>query len=773
MKSQTHRTLAILSCLTPLLCATCTAIGISGLDAKDFSGYTRPRIIGYLVGRAIVSIWPLFIGIVLAVTALSGMRKHGRDGILKPSIAGLVINVFCLQVFIFGAFVGISEKADQIAASPLSGGPGPSAPAINKIVDNDYRFTFRLPGPGWQLLEGTPQEGMGPVSLGGAISPANMGCNITAEPVSFTDVNAYAQAVADSVNVQGKAVSPFQEMGFLGYKAIRFIAQGDSAGRLQRFSFLVFLREGFGFRLFSAPPPTLDEARWAADTQLFFDSFEPLPGAIKARENKTPVSDFIGIGYQFQQGVFTSVPGRFSIQLDADSGFQLLMPHQLGDINPDSEAGLATPDQSLSLVVIPEHILGTNPNDFRAQVKKRWDLTLQPSPAIPPLPVSIDGNTFELFAYSGAGQGVENRLGMVVVNSIAYQINAWYNSDRSQNAAALLPKALATIHLINTPDAENLERSLAGQGVDSEFYISADHSYRNGIYKHYARGMEWKHPRIGFARVFSGEQAHRRLPGAEMYIEDRSINLHGYTAFESMESSVLSPQDYHKNLVTNIIKGKENSNLKALPEIQWGEAKAQVSSFLAELGVLRLRYVLASAVLGRKGFSAVFWLPESIHEKSPHIAKALLEAISLSSQPFEESSQTPSAYIHHRLGFSIQIPKGYSFQDERAPSDGRNATRLAWIGSGDNSVRVLAVVVPEGRLGIEIAMRAMEQKFRDTMNARHPKRNATLGGLPCEVLTGNGVTTWFTARHNVIYGLVATSDDGRPELLAEGFKFLN
>ena len=770
MKSTTYKTLAIISCFTPILCMVFTGIVLASLAFTDYSGKTHPYIVGNIIGRALVALWPLVVGLALGITALTGMRAHGKKGILLPGLMGSAFNAICLFLFIIGLAAGVSDKARELASASKSPSIGASSSAIDKIEDQDYRFELRLPGPGWQLLSGNESEGPGPLSAAGAISPENVACTISIEPTNISEVDAYAQAVADSVAFENKSISVFQEMGFQGYKAIRFTAQGQSAGRLQRFSFLVFLREGFGYRLFSSAPPPLADAPWASATQSFFDAFQALPGAVKAREKSGPTPDFIGIGYQLEQGVYKSLPGRFTIT--PNSAFQILMPHQLHELNPDAEAGITAQDQVFSFVVISENILGSDPKGFVAQVHKRWNEGLKPVEGSKPIPVAIDSQNFELEAYAGAEDGVENRLGIFVHNSIAYQINAWYKSAQGSKAAAQLPKAISQIHLLEAPEALALESAIAGKGMESEFYISADHSYRNGHYRHYSQGLAWENPGLGVLRVLSGEKANKRLPGAQMYFEDRRLNLHGYAAVEAMGSTNLSASDYHKNLLSNTIKDKKYSQIKTLPTLKWGEALAEQSTFLVEHGVLQLRYWLASAILKDKGFSSVVWMPEALAQGAPDMPKALLGGFSLSSSPFEESSSLGSNYTHHRLGFSFQVPsKGYSFQDERAPSDGRNVARLAWIGPGENSLRAVAVIAPDAGPGLGFALRAMEQKFRDTMNARHPKRRGTLGGRPCEVLNGKGVTTWLTSRGNVIYAVIVSSDDGHPERLVQGFRF--
>src|SRR5258706_4808032 len=55
---------------------------------------------GLIIGG--VNIFLIIAGLCLAIIALSGMSKVGRDGVLGPAITGLVINVLIVTLLVVG-----------------------------------------------------------------------------------------------------------------------------------------------------------------------------------------------------------------------------------------------------------------------------------------------------------------------------------------------------------------------------------------------------------------------------------------------------------------------------------------------------------------------------------------------------------------------------------------------------------------------------------------------------------------------------------------------
>lgn len=763
MKSTTYKTFAILSCVAPIPCASISIVMAVSLAGKNFAGKSTAYIAGFYIGQAIVAFLPLVAGIVFGIIAASGVRAHGRKGLLLPAVFGMAFNSISITVFLIGFF----SVLGRVSASPPN--PAVAGTETSHIENRDYQISLDVPGPGWKLIPGVANEGMGPESAAGAMSPSLLACTVAVESTNIPEPRDYAQAVVEAVALSSKSNSYIQTLDFQGYKAARFSVQGESAGRFQRFAFLVFLRDSFGFRLFCLAPPGVSNTQWNAETEQFLQAFRALPGTVK-RPPSAPRADFIGIGYQFQGGQFDSVSGQFSI--DPAPGFQLVMPHQLLDINPDAEAGLVAQDQSLSLVIITEHIGATDPKDFAAQVRTRWNNTLKKTTLGVPVSATIDSNTFELYPYTGAEAGVDNRLGIFVNNSIAYQINAWYPSSGEAQAFSQLTKALSAIHIKSPSASSELAQTLANQGADNDYQSGNGASFRNGLYRHYSAGLSWIHPSRGFLRILLGAQAEKRLRGAEIYFEDRSINLHGYAALEALGASTSTPNEYHKNLITNTIKTKTISGLKSLPPLTWGAASAHVSTFLSDVGALRLRYWMASARVDSQGYSCMFWMPDSLADQNDGFVKAILQGFAVASSPYPESFNQGNEFIHHRMGFRFESPPGFSFQDERAPGDGTNVARLAWLGPGQDSVRVVAIVAPDRGQPLTFALKAMEQKLRETMNVAGTPKPSTLDGQAAKFIQGPGLAAYFTTKHNVIYGVIASSSDETPERFANGFHFL-
>jgi hypothetical protein len=80
------------SVLSPLI-----AVGVSIVVNVGMGGQTSP-LMGMITGG--LSILLIVLGFVFGIIALSGVRRHGRKGILGRAIAGIIINGFLIAVMI-------------------------------------------------------------------------------------------------------------------------------------------------------------------------------------------------------------------------------------------------------------------------------------------------------------------------------------------------------------------------------------------------------------------------------------------------------------------------------------------------------------------------------------------------------------------------------------------------------------------------------------------------------------------------------------------------
>ena len=75
-------------------------------------------------GKALIELLALlliFVGLVLGVIALFGVRRHGTKGILAHSLAGILINGLLIFIFVtnFLAARARARKAAAISATPV------------------------------------------------------------------------------------------------------------------------------------------------------------------------------------------------------------------------------------------------------------------------------------------------------------------------------------------------------------------------------------------------------------------------------------------------------------------------------------------------------------------------------------------------------------------------------------------------------------------------------------------------------------------------------
>src|SRR5262249_31941245 len=106
-----YQEMARASWLAPIICFAVNAVLIPTLGNKD-TGVDKVRMI----------VGPLFIvvGLLLGVTALFSIRKHGKGGILGPAITGISIN---LLLIVLGLLPVLYFKANRAHLQPAFHSP--------------------------------------------------------------------------------------------------------------------------------------------------------------------------------------------------------------------------------------------------------------------------------------------------------------------------------------------------------------------------------------------------------------------------------------------------------------------------------------------------------------------------------------------------------------------------------------------------------------------------------------------------------------------------
>ena len=89
------RQAATCSWLAPLL--------VLGVNFYTLLSAGQSRVVSFVI--VIVTCLLLPAGLILGIIALAGVKRHGRDGILQPAIAGVILSSLSLALVIFSFVV--------------------------------------------------------------------------------------------------------------------------------------------------------------------------------------------------------------------------------------------------------------------------------------------------------------------------------------------------------------------------------------------------------------------------------------------------------------------------------------------------------------------------------------------------------------------------------------------------------------------------------------------------------------------------------------------
>jgi hypothetical protein len=97
-----------------------------------------------IIGSIIIALF--IIGLVMAVIALIGMRKHGKKGILGYAVAGLLINglVIAGTITLIPALTKVKKAVSGYSVKQLESMPD-VFPGSIRIIDDKRGFRFELP----------------------------------------------------------------------------------------------------------------------------------------------------------------------------------------------------------------------------------------------------------------------------------------------------------------------------------------------------------------------------------------------------------------------------------------------------------------------------------------------------------------------------------------------------------------------------------------------------------------------------------------------------
>jgi hypothetical protein len=665
---------------------------------------------------------------------------------------------------------GCADKRPEAEANAKKVAISSGTDATAEISDEHHRFKLTWPGTGWKLLHSADAERLMPRAAAALVSDKVVGVVLVSSAPAL-DAERYAALVAEQLDLDERRVLSNDEIQFEGQKARRIAVAGRAGGLALRYGGIVFIRGKLAYTLLAwGSAKQVPQDGSAFDT--VFDAFSLTDGEAMGRATERAAVDAAGVGWHVKDGTFASAVS--GLRVKAPEGARLLLGGELRALNADAEVGFVSRSPSMSMVVVSERD-GGEPGALSERLTEDFKKQLK---AVAPFPFEANWfGTKRSLTHYRSGQrshvhGVHVQAGRV------YQISAEYLVADSDEAQELIRECLSGMQLMVAADRKKLSGELV-ESARSFTEIGEHFATRGGVYRDFTRGIAWTLPK-GLWRVRAGRDVKRINHDAALYMDNPELGLFALVIID--ERGELKAASYHKRVVDSMGARVGFASFDDAKEkvSKLGDEKALLNEGTATVRGTQYQYRVVTSLRDDSAVQLLVWGRPGDFRASRAQVKAVQQGLRFD-VGIKAIERTTAVYRNHRLGFEVNLPPVWRFEDLTRPEltpVGRFVrweTRGRWIG-------VLAVHLPDHGFEQGWLVDYLEQLLRDEYAniARGPREESegSLAGASARHLSWSAplqrVDAMLTVRGRVAYVVLAVDNgDEAFELATRNFGFVD
>ena len=602
------------------------------------------------------------------------------------------------------------------------------------VLDRDYRFKLEFPTAQWLVMGEEKVKVLNADAVAGATAhgAAFRGAYgiVIVESAPGVKLTAYARFLLENMTVEDKNVIHFDAVAFHEKPAVRYEVRGKAQGLDMRFSNTVVLHDEHAYQIFcwGLAERTADRVAFKA----FRHGFSFLEGPVRGRSTRPLVRNAQGPGWRVKERAFVSSSYDFAIK--PPSQWHLLVGDDLASVNADAEVGLALARPDAWICFIPERIVGVNRRTYVLALENGFRESIGEARGLGSIRLPFCGASVEFKRFRTTGQPpIEYIQRVHVEGTLCVNVLVWYIAGHAEAVAEHLPGALASFRFMAPDEAQTIRRELSAT-PDLTTSIGLDYSLRRGVYRDFARGIQWRRPRTGFWQINAGPAARQIAPDAELIFEASGAGFFGVLVAEDLGD--MQPRQYHAAVLRGALTGDHEAQRRDPGAVTLGGTTFLETHADQLLGKDLFRYRILTGVVGTTAVQLIVSGFKGNMEAAAESVERAIRGLSVPGAKLKHVERGPRSYKDLRLGFRLTFPdENWTLKDMTPPAV-RPLGAAINVVHGERTFNVLAVSGTQERQGEEWIQQFMTTMIRSQASLLpdlKPREGSetTLGGRPC------------------------------------------
>lgn len=622
--------------------------------------------------------------------------------------------------------------------------------ATTDVVDEDYRFRLRWPGPGTRMMRADDARKLSSDAVAAAFDEGGCYGVVIVESVPGAQLDPMADLIIKSMAVQERSDEVRSRGTVAGKEAVRYGLTGLVGGGKIRYEGAVFVHQDHVYQLVTWRPAAAvrDCATWLTS------SFTLLEGTVKGRA-MAATPDQQGIGWRVRAGAWSDAPYRLA--LDPPDGFRVVVGEDLAAMNKRALVGMSSRAPQAHMLVFVDPASPTDKSRSDALLRE-FAATVDTTVTDEAIPLTVGGEPVAVHPLaSNKDTAFEFVGGLLVRNGWRIEVIGWYGALDRDRARPKVLAAFQGIRFLGDEDAESLGRELLA-GPDPQVLITEQAVVRGGVYRDFGYGLTLAKPK-GF-----WEMSFEWTPLATAHARVTALG-HGtrITAFLEVEDQELSDTSVsQRELVARLVEGSAASMKPRPRDVAPMIPRGLRASYDIQTADGVWRYDVTSGSRdGRAAHVVVFGRREDMAAADEAVT-VLSNSLAFGVAGLDPVRWEGNRLTDLRLGFEMSAPDASWVSTPLPTSYGMKEVVDArmWT-KGDEAISVVAVHAGADQDGEHFIVGLMEQEVARRIGKGNPgipqRGETTLCGRQARQLTWVGPTkvdVVFTTRSGTTYAIL-------------------
>lgn len=353
--------------------------------------------------------------------------------------------------------------------------------ATSDVVDEDYRFRLRWPGPGTKLMRSKDAQKLSSDAVAAAFDDTGCYGVVITENVPGAELEPMADLIVRSMGVEQRADELRKAGTVAGKDAILYGLTGVVGGGKVRYEGAVFVHQDYVYQLVTWRPAatTRDCYAW------FSSSFTLLDGPVTGRPmGATP--DQQGVGWRIRGGSWRNA--AYGLAIDPPPGFRVVVGEDLASMNKRALVGMSSGSPQAHVLVF---VSPAQPKDDKRldALLREFAETIDTEVTTETMPVSIDGRRVGLHRLQSRREPTFEFAGAVLIEGARrIELLGWYSANDREKARPRMLEALGAVRFLKETEAASLGEELRA-APDSQVLIRESAIVRGGVYRDFQFGV--------------------------------------------------------------------------------------------------------------------------------------------------------------------------------------------------------------------------------------------------------------------------------------------